>query len=132
VGHQPGALHVQPDDRAEALRRDVLGGRHVLAARVVHEQVDPPVALQNGLDERIHLVLLADVACARLDAPALGCASGLLERLLPPSAHHDPRTERGQLERGRTPETRAAAADHGNLPVEQPGLEDLRRHRAAA
>ena len=48
VAHQPGALHVQPDHRAKALRRDVLGRGHVLAAGVVHEHVDLAVALEHA------------------------------------------------------------------------------------
>jgi hypothetical protein len=97
VGHQPRALDVQPDDRAEALRRDVLGRSQVLAAGVVHEQVDPAVALQDAVHQRLDLVLLADVARARLHPPFLGGRGRLVERLLAPPAHDDPRAQGGEL-----------------------------------
>ena len=57
--------------------RDVLGGGHVLAAGVVDEQVDLAVALEHRVHERLDLVLLADVADVRLDAPAVGLRRGL-------------------------------------------------------
>ena len=97
VGHQPGALDVQPDHRSEALWRYVLRRREVLPARVVHEQVDLAVALEHAVHERLHLVLLADVAGLRLHAPALRRGGGLLERLQPPPADHHLRAERRQL-----------------------------------
>ena len=81
VGHQPGALDVQADHGAKALRRDVLGRRQVLAAGVVHEHVDPAVALEHPVDERStwssSRMSQASASQRRPRAPR----DGLLERL---------------------------------------------------
>ena len=130
ISHVPSTFRRM--HRAEALRRDVLGRRHVLAAGVVDEQVDLAVALEHGVDERLDLVLLADVAGARLDAAAVGLRGGLVERLLAPAADDHLGAERRQLERGGAAQARAASADDRHLPVEQTGLEELRGHRRAS
>jgi hypothetical protein len=55
------------------------------------------MAIEHRRDERVHLVLLADVAHERLDAPGLGSGGGLLERLRTPPADHHLRAEGRQL-----------------------------------
>ena len=101
--------------------RDVLGGRHVLAAGVVDEQVDLAVALEHRVHERLDLVLLADVAGVCLDAPAVGLRRGLLQRLLAPAADHHSRAERRQLERAGAPEPRASPLTIATWPSSRPG-----------
>ena len=54
VGHLPGALDVELDHRAEALRRDRLRGAHELPAGIVHQQVEAAVALEHPVEERVH------------------------------------------------------------------------------
>ena len=108
VGHQPGALHVEADHGAEALGGDVLGRGQVLAAGVVHEHVDAPVALEHAVHERAHRLLLPDVADPRLHTTAVGARHGLLERLGATAAHHHARAAGRQLER--------ATRDRGRVP----------------
>ena len=76
------------------------------------------MALQHAVDERLDLVLLADVAGARLHAPVLGGRGRLVERLLAPPADHHLGAERGELQRGGSSEPGAAADDERYLPVE--------------
>jgi hypothetical protein len=132
VAHQPSALDVQAHHRPEALRRDVLGGGHVLPAGVVHEQVDLAVLLEHLVHERSDLVLLADVAGMGPHTTPVARGGGLLERLGPAPAHHHARPERRQLERAGAPQPGAATADDRHLPVEQSWLEELRGHRRAS
>ena len=110
------------------------GGR--VEARVCdireEEQVDAVVTLEHGVDERVHLVLLADVARMRLDLALVRAGGRLGERLLAPPADHDARAERRQLERARPAEPRAAPAHDRQLAVEQAGLEDPRGHPGAS
>ena len=131
VGHQPGALHVQADHGAESLGRDVLGGREVLAAGVVHEHVDAPVALEHAVHERAHLLLLADVACHRLAASALGAratvsSSGSARR--PQTTTWAPQVASSSALGAA--EAAAAAGHERHLSVEQAGGEQLRGHGA--
>jgi hypothetical protein len=86
------------------------------------------VTLECPLHEGVNLLLLADVAGARLDAAALGTLGGLLERLLAPAAYHHPGAQGGQLERGGAAESRPGAADDRHLALEEAGLEDPGRH----
>ena len=82
VGHLPGPLHVQLDHRAKALRRDRLGRAEELAAGVVDEQVEPPVALEEAVEERVDRLLVADVERLVLEAAARRRSPRrLLERL---------------------------------------------------
>ncbi len=55
------------------------------------------MALEHTAHERLHLVLLADVAGLRLHAPALRRGGGLLERLEPPPADNHLGAERREL-----------------------------------
>jgi hypothetical protein len=118
VRHQPGAFDVQPHHGAEALRRDLLRGGQVLAARVVEQEVDAPVAGKRLVDERRNLILLADVASDRAAAPVLGARHRLLERLAAAPADHDLGAERGQLECRCAAEPRPSPAHQGHLPFE--------------
>ena len=93
-------------------------GREILAAGVVDEDVDAAVALERAVDERVDLVLLADVADDALDAAGRGERRRLLQRLDPAPADDDRRAEARELERGRAADARAAAADDRDLPVE--------------
>ncbi len=84
VGHLPGALDVELDDGAKALRRDRLGGAEELPAGVVDEQVDAAVAL-----ERLRRTAPSTASSSRMssgDASAVPpgrstSAASLLERL---------------------------------------------------
>ena len=76
-------------------------GRHVLAAGVVHEHVDLPVTLEDGVDERVDLLLLADVAHPwRRSARPRTCAAVSSQRLIAAPAHDHPRAAGRQLDRG--------------------------------
>ena len=86
------------------------------------------MAVEHGVDQRLDLVLLADVTGARLDAATVGLRGGLLERFGAPPADDHLGPERRQLERARPAEPRAPAADKRDLTVEQTGLEELRGH----
>ena len=126
VAHQPRALHVQPQDGAKALGGDVLGRGHVLAARVVHQQVHLAVPLERACHQRLHLVLLADVALHGLDPPVPGPADRLLQRLQAAPANDHGRAAAGQLERGSATESRSTPAHDRHLAVEQARREDPR------
>ena len=89
------------------------------------------MTLEHAVDERVDLVLLADVADARLNAPAVGPRRGLLERVAAAPAHHHARAQGGQLEGARAAQAGAAAADDRHLAGEQLGLEELRGHGRA-
>src|SRR5439155_11995139 len=102
-----------------------------LAAGVVDEQVDAPVAGEHAVDERVHLLLLADVADRRLAAAAFGQRSGLAHGLLAAAAHDHLRAAGGELERRGAAQAAPPAADDRHLPVEQAGSEHLRAHAAA-
>ena len=56
-----------------------------------------PWRSKHAVHERLDLVLLADVARARLDAAVLRRGGGLLEWLEPPAADHHLRAQRRQL-----------------------------------
>ena len=89
-----------------------------------------PWRSSDAVDQRGHLVLLADVARRGLAAAAVGQRRGLAQRLLAAPAHHDPRAQRRELERGRAAEARAAAADDRDLALEQAAVaEDCARAR---
>ena len=55
------------------------------------------MALEDAVHERLDLLLLADVARARLDPAVLPRGGGLLERVEPPAADHDSRAQRSEL-----------------------------------
>jgi hypothetical protein len=106
VGHLPGALHVQLDHGAKALRADRLGRAHELSAGVVDQQVEPAVPLHHPIEERVDPLLVADVERLRLGLPSRLRHLGdhLLERLgAAPAADHGG-AEAGELERGRLAE----------------------------
>ena len=126
VGHQPGALDVEPDDRPEALWRDRLRGRQELAAGVVDEQIDLAVALEHPIDQRIDLLLLADVAYAGLDQSARTERHGFEQRLLATTTYDYPRTAASQLQRHLASKAAAAAADDRYLALQQRGREQTR------
>ena len=90
------------------------------------------MARDHTVDERGDLILLADVAGHGLAAAALGLRSRLLERLGPAAAHNHLGAERRQLEGARSAETGSCAADDRHLAVDQPRLEDARRHGGEA
>ena len=128
VGHQPGALDVELDHGAEALRGDRLGRAEELAAGVVDEDVEPPVALEHAVEEGADRVLVADVELLVLEGArqARGQLGGLGERLgAAPAADHGG-AEARQLERRLAAEAAAGAGDHADLAVEQAGPEDPR------
>src|SRR5205085_11089682 len=102
--------------RLEALGRDVLRRRHVLAAGVVDERVDASVTLQHAVDERADLVLLADVAGDRVALP-FAERNGLLERLEPAPGHDDGRAAGRELLRGCAAEPGAAARDDHDAAI---------------
>ena len=126
---QPGPLNVETHHGAKALRRDVLGQRHVLPAGVVHEQVDAAVPIEHPVDQSLHVLLLADVALGGLTASAVRSRRGLLERLEPASTHHHGRAARRQLQGAGAAEPAAAAAHDRDLTLKQARREDLRGHR---
>jgi hypothetical protein len=55
------------------------------------------VVREHPVHERLHLVLLADVAGVRVHPAVLGECHGLVERLPAAAAHDHPRAERGEL-----------------------------------
>ena len=61
LAHRQRAVDVEPLDRAPALGGDALGGDEVLAAGVVEQEVEPPVALERAGDDRLGAGALADV-----------------------------------------------------------------------
>ena len=74
--------------------------------------------LNHPVDERLDLVLLADVAGVRLHAAAVGGAAVSSSGSSAAPADHHPSAERGELQRGGSPEPGAAARDERYLPVE--------------
>ena len=60
--HQLRTAHVEPRDRAPALRLDRLRRYEVLAAGVVDQHVEPPVALEAEPDDPLGVLRLTDVA----------------------------------------------------------------------
>src|SRR6185437_4578694 len=99
----------------ETFRCDVLGGRHVLAACVVHQRVDAAMTLEYAVDERLDLILLADVAGDRLATAFRTQRNGVLERLEPPAADDHMRTKRSELNRGRAADPGSAARNDDHL-----------------
>ena len=141
MGHQPGALDVELDHRAEPLRGDRLGRAEELAAGVVDEDVEALVALEHAVEEEPDRVLLADVELLVLEGAgqAGGQLGGLGERLRPAAAADHRGAEAHQLERRLAAEAAARPGDHADLAIEQTCPEDprlrscfLRSHRAGS
>ena len=80
----------------------------------------------------LHLVLLADVALARLAAAVLAQRDGLLQRLEAPPADHDLRPAGGELHRGGAAEARASSRYECDLAREEVRSEELGRHRGGS
>src|ERR1700761_755128 len=132
--HQPRPRHVQLDDGAEAFRRDRLGGREELAAGVVDEDVEPPVALQQAVEESVDRVLLADVEGLVPERPrqARGERLRLGQRLRAPTAADHGRPEAHQLERRLPSQAGARPGDDAHHPLEQTVPKHLRSLRTRA
>ena len=136
VGHQPGADDVELDHGAKALRRDRLRRAQELAAGVVDEHVDAPVALEHAVDERAR------------PPPRRGCPSPRPRRCRPALDRRrpsPPAARRGARSRPRSrPAARARAPSRGRarcprrrrrrpVPSSRPGAkmrELCGRHRA--
>ena len=117
---------------------DRLGGAEELAAGVVDEHVEAPVALQQRVEEAADRLLLADVEALVLEAAGQGGGQlgGLRQRLLAaPAGDHDG-AEADQLQRRLPPQPAAGAGDDADLTVEQAVPEHLRMrafsHRRAS
>ena len=129
VGHQPGADDVELDHGAKALRRDRLGRAQELAAGVVDQHVEPPVALEHAVEQRARPPRRRGCPSPpprRCPPSGLGLGDHLLERLGPPAAADHGRPEPRQLERRLAAEPGAGAGDDADLPVEQAGRKDSR------
>ena len=117
------------DDRAPAVRRQLLGLDDEVARGVVHEDVDPPETIYRRGDEGVHLLGVANVGRLpqRLPALALDQADGLVQRLRPPACDDDAGPEARELEREGAAEAAAPAGDERDLPFEG-SLSEHRRH----
>lgn len=62
--HVEGAGQVGLDHSLPASRRDLLHWREKLAARVIHQPIQPPEPLKHCLHSGIHLLLAANIARA--------------------------------------------------------------------
>jgi hypothetical protein len=105
----------------------VIGRGEELASGVVHEHVDPPVALHDPVEELVDELLVADVESLEFGLPPglFDHRGGLGQGLLtPPDAHHR-RPQTGQFERGCPPETRSGARNDANLPAQEVWHEDF-------
>ena len=80
AGHRVRPVDVEPAHGAPALGRDLLGGDEVLAAGVVDQHVEAPVALADGLDDPRRVGGLADVA-GDVGAALADLRRGLLEHV---------------------------------------------------
>ena len=125
AGHRVGAVDVQAPDGAPALRRDLLGGHEVLAAGVVDEHVEAPVALARGLDDP-RRVGRARGRRRRRTCSARRSRRGGLEDLLAAPGDDDVRPGGDELDRGLLAEVGAAAGDEHDAPGERVGGVDLR------
>jgi len=124
--HRP--VDVQPHDGPPPLCRDVLRRDEVLAARVVDQHVQPPVALHGRLDDALCVRRLADVTGN--DGAALAdLLGGSLENLGAATGDHDRPSAGDDLERRRLPQVRPATGDQDDPSRERTGGEDLRGRR---
>jgi hypothetical protein len=124
--HRQRAADVQPLDRTPALRGDPLGGHEVLAARVVEQQVEPAVAIQNRANDPLGFRSFADVP-AGVSAAFTDLGDGVRQDLLAATGDHDRRAAAGQLGRGRLAQVRTPAGDQRDPAVEGVGCENLGR-----
>ena len=110
----PSRVDGQSVHRSPALEGDLLGRGDELPARVVHEHVDVPEALERLLDERFNLLGLADIG---LNGQA-SITELLLHRgdgFLAPAADRDPRPGAHELARDRAADSGPAAGDERHL-----------------
>ena len=70
--HVPGAVQVQVHDRTEAIRGDLDRGGLELPPRVVDEDVGQGVLIDDRIEERGDLILVADVDGMRVSFDSLG------------------------------------------------------------
>ena len=109
----PDGVDVQPVHRAEPLRGDLVGVGQELAAGVVDQHVEAPVALAHRVEHRVDLLGLAHVALEReaLAARRLDRRARLGERLRAAAADRDRRARCRQRVDDR-PADAGAAAGH--------------------
>src|SRR5207248_7563796 len=90
--------------------------RLVVDARVVHEYVDPPPALERSVDGALHILAARDV---RRERPARAAQrDGLLERLERPPEAEDVGALGGEPLRDRAADPAARARDDDVLALE--------------
>ena len=103
LGHVPRRVHVQPVNRAHALQRDRFGGSGELPARVVHQDVDAPEPLADLVEERLHLLRLADVGRPREAFEAAASSSPRTARAVRDGVRRSPPWRRSSRARARSP-----------------------------
>jgi hypothetical protein len=126
---QSRAVQVRVDHRAPALVGDLERVLRELAARIVHEHVEPAPGLRDAREERVDLLGLANVGWHReaLGPDAREQRTGLLERLRAPPADRDARAEAAEEQRNRAPDPRAAARDEHAAAGKEARSEDRRQ-----
>jgi len=110
----------------QTLDRDGLRRRDELAARVVHEHVNPAEPIQDGVDDRGDLVGFADVGPGHgqdLGARRRELERHLLEGFGPPAGDGDAGAGPGVLARDRSSETGSAAGHERDETLVRVGSE---------
>ena len=116
----PDGVHVQPVHGAEPLRGDLVGGGEELAAGVVDQHVEAPVALGHGVEQRVDLLGLAHVA---LDGQAVAAAPPRWRRASRRAAPGG-----GRRSRSTRPTPPARRRSHGRSRCRRPSPARPRRH----
>ena len=96
---------------------DPLGRHEVLAAGVVQDEIEPPVALEWGAHDALGAGAVADVPGNPRASPA-DLGDSLLEHVLPAAGDHYRSAATRQLGGRSLPEVRSSAGDERDLTIE--------------